>query len=184
MVSKTVDGSLAGSKGKSEKIFTLGGSHSRNSSVGSLMGDESSVQLLQTSAKDLQSQLSKEADAGGCGEASRRNCSVSGSCMCKLSVVFYLAACILVSALYVAFFGKNEVSFGQDAWIPGKVRPLPLICTPLSAYCAPPYSQRSMISRPLPPISTSKTHRTLSGYPSAGRTKTSPLPTGPPYRRR
>lgn len=108
----------ANCEGKAGKLFFLGGSHSRNSSLGSVMSDE--VELLPTPGpvKAVPAKGSgKEVGDGGSG---RRCCKVTGSCMCKLSVVFYLAACILVSALYVVFFGKNQPFFG-DAWIPGKV---------------------------------------------------------------
>ena len=33
----------------------------------------------------------------------------SGTCFCKLFVVVYLMACLLVSALYVAIYGPNEL---------------------------------------------------------------------------
>jgi hypothetical protein len=105
--------------GSSEKLFSVG-HHSRNSSLTSLAGDEACVELLPGGSGPLKpgkeaSNYSKGDDQG------RRRCKVTGSCMCKLSVVFYLAGCILISALYVAFFGKNQAFFG-DAWIPGKVR--------------------------------------------------------------
>lgn len=103
---------------KSSKLFFLGeGHHSRNSSLTSLMGDEAeaSVELLK------QPKLDKEAESYSKEkESCRRRCNLSGSCMCKLSVVVYLVTCILISALYVVFFGKNQAIFG-DAWIPGKV---------------------------------------------------------------
>lgn len=107
---------------KSKKLFFVGGRHSRNSSLNSLVDDSEACVELLPSVESSQSKLSKEVDNYGKGdEPSRRRCEVSGSCMCKLSVVFYLAACILISALYVAFYGKNQAIFG-DAWIPGKVR--------------------------------------------------------------
>lgn len=114
------------SKSKSKKLFFLGGGHSRNSSLNSLMGDEAEAAVLLGSAsakpkgtQDTSIKPSKEADSSE-SEACKRRCKVSGSCMCKLSVVFYLAGCILISALYVVFFGKNQPLFGE-AWIPGKV---------------------------------------------------------------
>ena len=100
---------------KSRKLFFVGGEQSRNSSSNSLVGEEeaeASVELL-SKVGDHQSELNEE--------PGKQRCKISGSCMCKLSVVFYLATCILISALYVAFFGKNQAFFG-DAWIPGKVR--------------------------------------------------------------
>lgn len=102
-------------RSKSKKLFFVGG-HCRNSSEA-----EASVELL-PSIQGGQSKLGKEADTYSKGsEQCKTRCKVTGSCMCKLSVVFYLAACILISALYVVFFGKNQAFFG-DAWIPGKVR--------------------------------------------------------------
>ena len=108
------------SKEKSVKLFFLGGGHSRNSSTSSLVGEEASdsVELLsngQSKVKEEEEYGQRKEPCGG------HCCKMSGSCMCKLSVVFYLAACIIISALYVAFFGKNQAFFG-DAWIPGKVR--------------------------------------------------------------
>ena len=109
---------------RSGKLFFLGESHSRNSSFGSMAGDEAeaSVELLPDSGKGVEASSKEASDySANSGENSKKCCKVTGSCMCKLSVLFYLAACILVSALYVAFFGKNQAIFG-DAWIPGKVR--------------------------------------------------------------
>lgn len=34
---------------------------------------------------------------------------VTGSCLCKLFVIIYLLACLLVSALYIAIYGPNEL---------------------------------------------------------------------------
>ena len=34
---------------------------------------------------------------------------VTGACLCKLSILIYLLACVLVSALYVAIYGPNEL---------------------------------------------------------------------------
>lgn len=126
---------LERSGSSSKKLFFVGGFHSRNSSSNSLVGSrdeaEACVELL-PGVQSSESKLGKEADSY-CKESEpgtgRRRCEVTGSCMCKLSVVFYLAACILISALYVAFYGKNQAIFGDaygDAWIPGKVRPVPL----------------------------------------------------------
>ena len=114
------------SKEKSVKLFFLGGGggHSRNSSsTSSLVGEEASdsVELL-SNGDQSQSKVKEGEEYGQRKDASGGHCcKMSGSCMCKLSVVFYLATCIIVSALYVAFFGKNQAFFG-DAWIPGKVR--------------------------------------------------------------
>ena len=110
-------------KSKSERLFYVAGRHSRNSSMNSIVGDgaeEDSVELL-PSVRGGQSKPSKEAENYSKGnEQSKGPCKVTGSCLCKLSVGFYLATCILISALYVAFYGKSQALFG-DAWIPGKV---------------------------------------------------------------
>lgn len=103
-----------------EKLFFI---HSRNSSFNSLAGDgeEDSEMLLKNVHKPVRPDISEKSD--GPMEDSRTNrckITVTGKCMCKLSLVFYLATCITVSALYVAFYGKNQAFFG-DAWIPGKV---------------------------------------------------------------
>ena len=49
---------------------------------------------------------------------------VSGSGLCKVTVIVYLLSCVLVSALYVALYGgkSQEMFAASDAWIPGKVR--------------------------------------------------------------
>ncbi len=73
-----------------------------------------------SSAASISSDGSADSKLKDSSTCKKRWCTVSGSCMCKLSIVFYLAACIIVSALYVAFYGKNQAFFG-DAWIPGKV---------------------------------------------------------------
>lgn len=49
----------------------------------------------------------------------------SGTCFCKLFVVAYLIACLLVSALYVAIYGPNELYITPQKHpitIPSKVR--------------------------------------------------------------
>ena len=48
---------------------------------------------------------------------------VSGSALCKVTVIVYLLACVLVSALYVALYGgqSQKMFAASDAWIPGKV---------------------------------------------------------------
>lgn len=51
---------------------------------------------------------------------------VTGSCMCKLSIVFYLLVCVAVSVLYVGIYGHQHESDLEDQplpWIPGTVRP-------------------------------------------------------------
>ena len=48
---------------------------------------------------------------------------LSGSALCKVTVVVYLLGCVLVSALYVALYGghSQKMFASSDAWIPGKV---------------------------------------------------------------
>lgn len=105
----------------SKKIFFL---HSRNSSVSSVLCEEDSdsVELLPNTKNPTPPSNLQKDEAASAEQENPRRCrlSASGRCMCKLSVVFYLATCVLVSALYVVFFGKNQAFFG-DAWIPGKV---------------------------------------------------------------
>ena len=114
---------------KSKKLFSIGGHHSRTSSCNSLADEtEACVELLPSMKAPKPEEVKGEeayssgdsVDSSGKESCRKRWCTVSGSCMCKLSIVFYLAACIIVSALYVAFFGKNQAFFGE-AWIPGKV---------------------------------------------------------------
>lgn len=80
-----------------EKLFFLAGTHSRNSSTSS-------------SEPDLRDEKAEE----------KKRCHVTGGCLCKISLLVYLAVCILVSALYVAIYGQNQQPFGE-VWIPGKV---------------------------------------------------------------
>ena len=40
---------------------------------------------------------------------------ITGSCLCKLFVVIYLMACLLVSALYIAIYGPNELFYMPEA---------------------------------------------------------------------
>lgn len=104
--------------GEYKKLFSVGGRGSRNNSATSLVGDEAeaALELLPSDKGREQSTLPQKSESS----EPRRCCKISGSCVCKLSVVVYLAMCILISALYVAFYGKNQAIFG-DAWIPGKV---------------------------------------------------------------
>ena len=48
---------------------------------------------------------------------------VSGSPLCKVTVVVYLLGCVVVSALYVSLYGSSSQKMfaASDAWIPGKV---------------------------------------------------------------
>lgn len=59
------------------------------------------------------------------GEEERKSIwkRVSGSALCKVTVVVYLLGCVLVSALYVALYGgqSQKLFAASDAWIPGKV---------------------------------------------------------------
>ena len=51
---------------------------------------------------------------------------VTGSCMCKLSIVFYLLVCVGVSVLVVGLYGHQHESDLEEQplpWIPGTVRP-------------------------------------------------------------
>ena len=62
-------------------------------------------------AEDEEIDTSIEDDNGCC--ASRMK--VSGSCLCKLFVVMYLLACLLISALYIAIYGPNELYLTPEA---------------------------------------------------------------------
>lgn len=59
------------------------------------------------------------------GEEERKSIwkRISGSALCKVTVIVYLLACLLVSALYVALYGgqSQKLFAASDAWIPGKV---------------------------------------------------------------
>lgn len=60
--------------------------------------------------------------SGGLGPApGKGGMKLSGGCMLKLTAVAYLAACILVSALYVAIYGQHQPYNSEEVWIPGKV---------------------------------------------------------------
>ena len=85
-----------------EKLFFLAGRHSRNSSTSS-------------SEPDLKEEKVEE----------KKRCHVTGGCLCKISLLVYLAVCILVSALYVGIYGQNQQPFGE-VWIPGKVGATPI----------------------------------------------------------
>ena len=100
------------------KLFYI---NSRNSSVNSLVDVEDSAEF-HSDLEPLTTPTKLQGSKASCGKEKHRKCrpNVNGRCLCKLSVVLYLATCIVVSALYVVFFGRNEAFFG-DAWIPGKV---------------------------------------------------------------
>ena len=93
---------------KSEKKVIFLKRHSRTSSESSCSGDEQQADPI------LPAKVEKTEDA----PPSRR---VSGRCLCKLSIVLYLLACVVVSTLYVIFYGNKQQLFGEEAWIPGKV---------------------------------------------------------------
>lgn len=94
----------------------------------------------------------KKGIASTAGE--RRGClsrvSVTGSCLCKLSIVIYLLACVLVSALYVAIYGPNELYTSPDVGHPrpgslsgevcggGVLCVCTCVCTPTSSPSLPP----------------------------------------------
>lgn len=78
-------------------------------------------------ASSISSEEEEEAEeddvSGGPGPApGKGGTKLSGGCMLKLTAVAYLAACILVSALYVAIYGQHQpYSSEEEVWIPGKV---------------------------------------------------------------
>jgi len=148
-----------------EKLFFLAGTHSRNSSTSS-------------SEPDLRDEKAEE----------KKRCHVTGGCLCKISLLVYLAVCILVSALYVAIYGQNQQPFGE-VWIPGKVgRATPtkfthktftmhthtsLMHTQSISPCFSPHLMNT-----INPTKVSMTTRTRNGYLSDGRTTTSHFQTG------
>lgn len=56
-------------------------------------------------------------EAAGCENTEKwwTKIRVTGSCLCKLFVVIYLMACLLVSALYIAIYGPNELFYLPEA---------------------------------------------------------------------
>ena len=98
---------LGDSKREKKVIFMK--QHSRTSSESSCSGDEQQADpILPT----------KVVEATEDAPSSRR---ISGRCLCKLSIVLYLLGCVLISTLYVIFYGNKQQIFGEEAWIPGKV---------------------------------------------------------------
>lgn len=94
---------------KTEKKVIFMKQHSRTSSESSCSGDEQQADpILPT----------KVVEATENAPSSSR---VSGRCLCKLSIVLYLLGCVLISTLYVIFYGNKQQIFGEEAWIPGKV---------------------------------------------------------------
>ena len=65
--------------------------------------------------KEEEETTSKEEEKGG-GRFYR--VKVTGACLCKLSILIYLLACVLVSALYVAIYGPNELYTSPEVAIP------------------------------------------------------------------
>ena len=98
---------------KTEKKVIFMKQHSRTSSESSCSGDEQQADpILPT----------KVVGATGSEDAAPPSSSrVSGRCLCKLSIVLYLLGCVLISTLYVIFYGNKQQIFGEEAWIPGKV---------------------------------------------------------------
>ena len=83
--------------------------HSRTSSESSCSGDEQQADpILPTKVVEATENTSSPS-------------RVSGRCLCKLSIVLYLLGCVLISTLYVIFYGNKQQIFGEEAWIPGKV---------------------------------------------------------------
>ena len=88
---------------------------------------------------------------------------VTGACLCKLSIVVYLLACVLVSALYVAIYGPNELYTTPEVAVPhpkpqNKVRMCGSMCLRAPFYDSP-FSLYSLLFL----LYSSMTDRTLSG---------------------
>ena len=81
--------------------------HSRSSSESSCDGDEQSDPILSTKVEPEEDRTCRS--------------RVTGRCLCKLSILLYLLGCVLISTLYVIFYGNKQPGFGE-AWIPGKVK--------------------------------------------------------------
>lgn len=149
-----------------EKLFFLAGTHSRNSSTSS-------------SEPDLGDEKAEE----------KKRCHVTGGCLCKISLLVYLAVCILVSALYVAIYGQNQQPFGE-VWIPGKVGkatptmqqiyPQNIHHAHTHTHITPAYTIHFSphLLNTINPTKVSMTTRTQNGYLSDGRTTTSHFQTG------
>ena len=84
--------------------------------------DSGRSQPLHTNVAPFVSAKKKDQERG---EEERKSIwkRVSGSALCKVTVVVYLLGCVLVSALYVALYGgqSQKLFAASDAWIPGKV---------------------------------------------------------------
>lgn len=100
------------SEAKREKKVIFMKGHSRTSSESSCSGDEQQADpILPT----------KVVEAASSEDAAPSSSRVSGRCLCKLSIVLYLLGCVLISTLYVIFYGNKQQIFGEEAWVPGKV---------------------------------------------------------------
>ena len=84
--------------------------------------DAGRSQIIEASVAPFASPAKKE-QAEREGERKSIWKRVSGSGVCKVTVIVYLLSCVLVSALYVALYGgkSQEMFAASDAWIPGKV---------------------------------------------------------------
>lgn len=91
---------------KSERKVIYLKNRSRSSSESSCSGDEQANPILPTKVDTCED--------SGCRKR------VTGRCLCKFSIVLYLLGCVLISTLYVIFYGNKQQIFGE-AWIPGKV---------------------------------------------------------------
>ena len=111
---------LSNSKSVNKKVIYLK-QRTRSSSESSCSDDEQVNPILPTKVEP-----DPTTSAGG----QRR---VTGRCLCKLSIVFYLLGCVVISTLYVIFYGNKQQLFGE-AWIPGKVGGATCTCT---MYCCP-----------------------------------------------
>ena len=97
---------LGDSKREKKVIFMK--QHSRTSSESSCSGDEQQADpILPTKVETTENVPSPS--------------RISGRCLCKLSIVLYLLGCVLISTLYVIFYGNKQQIFGEEAWVPGKV---------------------------------------------------------------
>ncbi len=170
---------------KGEKVAVFYVQHSRSSS----------------SSSRCHSGEEKEVEAGR--PPKRRRCA----CLCKVSGLFYLVGCVLVSALYVAVYGQSQQYFAastEEVWVPGKVllplltslvpRPFRMVwerdylLTGTRFIWSPPpthiYTHARTHSQPrshrLPPPPYSLTPPIQSGLRSGGPSMTAHSPTGLP----
>ena len=106
---------------KTEKKVIFMKQHSRTSSESSCSGDEQQADPI------LPTKVVSGEDA-----APPSSSRISGRCLCKLSIVLYLLGCVLISTLYVIFYGNKQQIFGEEAWIPGKVGVVAISISPLA----------------------------------------------------